>query len=525
MRRFLHTGSALMAALDVTVASASISVPASAPTGATFASGFDMKTSWGNLSPYKEAGSFNVSKGVPGGCELSQVHVLHRHAQRYPTGAPLDGVPMESFHDKFVNYTRSHPNEAVGKGPLAFLNDWEYFLGEELLLTTGAATEATSGADTWAKYGRTVYRASPGEASWNESMNVYPNGTARSKPVFRTTSQARILESARWWLSGFFGNTGANSSYDQYDLVIIPEVNPFNNTLAPGSACPGAHTDGDDSAEVFATKALSPALKRLSKFLPSDFNLTSSDVLGMITLCPYEYATLGSSAFCSLFTEQEWRDFEYITDVIFYGDYGFGSPSGRAQGIGYVLELAARLEAKLIYSSDTSINYTYDDNTAQFPLHQPLYMDMSHDDNIVSVIAALGMEYFNYGSQGLPGDLTKSPPRTFKLNEITPFGARFISEVWTCPSDTSFDNLGATLYKNPDLSSKKDTKDYIRFVLNNAPVPLKGVPGCDGAKNGFCAVPDFLKGVPDMKKEAEYQYACYGDYNSTGQVGDGYPEE
>lgn len=247
----------------------------------------------------------------------------------------------------------------------------------------------------------------------------------------------------------------------------------------------------------------------------------------MQNLCPYETATLGNSAFCSLFTEQEWRDFEYNIDIQYYGDYGFGSSTGRAQGIGYILELAARLQGKLIPSSDTSINYTFDNNEVQFPLHQPLYMDMSHDSTIVSVLAALGLEYFKYGPHGLP-PLPHAPPRTFTLNQITPFGARLVSEIWTCPSAGSLSHLDPVLYQNPDFSSKpsRNTTDYIRLVLNGAPVPLDGVAGCqDSAANGFCAVKDFLKGVPELKSEAEYQYACFGKHDAgRGEVGDGRPE-
>lgn len=270
-------------------------------------------------------------------------------------------------------------------------------------------------------------------------------------------------------------------------------------------------------------------MARLSAFFPSNFNLTSFDVLAMQNLCAYEYTTFGDSFFCSLFTEQEWRDFAYNIDVQFYGDYGFGSPTGRAQGIGYVLELAARLKAKLIHSSDTSINYTYDDNTAQFPLHQPFYLDMSHDDIIVSVITALGLDYFKYAPKGgLPGDVDHAPSdRTFSLSEITPFGARFISEVWTCPGNatlsSTFQKLDPVLYQNPDLSSLKQKTDYIRFVLNGAPVPLDGLVGCEKSKNGFCAVKDFLSGVPTLKKEAMYQKACFGNYTVGGQVGAGQP--
>lgn len=171
-----------------------------APTGSVFP-GFDIVSSWANLAPWKEVDSFSVPKGVPRGCELSQAHVLHRHAQRYPTSFKLDGGGIDKFSEKLANYSRVHNTTEIASGPLSFLNDWDYLMGKDTLLPTGAATEATSGANVWSKYGRFLYRAGAGEERWNESLNVYPNGTERPKPIFRTTGQARILESARWWLS------------------------------------------------------------------------------------------------------------------------------------------------------------------------------------------------------------------------------------------------------------------------------------------------------------------------------------
>ncbi|PIG82962.1 phytase [Aspergillus arachidicola] len=527
MQQLLQSTAALLAFQAVVgdaAPTSSSSAAAPGPTGASYPSGFDMSTSWGNLSPYKDQPGFEVPNGVPRGCELSQVHVLHRHAQRYPTSWKLDGGVIEDFAQKLKNYTKRHDNATVGKGALSFLNEWEYVLGEDLLLVSGAATEATSGANVWSKYGRALYHAPVGVASYDSSLNVYSNGTERPKPIFRTTDQARILESARWWLSGFFGNTGANSSYSEYDLVITHEGTGFNNTLASDGSCPGDLEEGDDSGEKFIPNLTKDALKRLSHFLPSDFNLTAYDVVGMFSLCPYETAALGSSSFCSLFTEQEWRDFEYFVDLQFYGNYGFGAPTGRAQGIGYVLELAARLEGKRIETSDTSINTTIDSKPATFPLNQPLYMDMSHDDVIVGVLAALGLKYFNYGSKGLPDDVAHAVPRNFKLNEVTPFGAHLISEIWTCPEKTDFHQLDGALYKNPDLSSTSDTTDVIRFVLNGSPVSQEGLDGCESSINGFCGVEDFLKGVPKLKEKAEYQYACFGNYTAGHQVGDGRPE-
>ncbi|KAJ5097407.1 hypothetical protein N7456_008128 [Penicillium angulare] len=488
-----------------------------APTGSSYASGFDMKQSWGHLSPYKDA-DWGVPKGVPQGgkCELSQVHVLHRHAQRYATNMPLDGGNIQNFLAKI--------NESSGTtGPVEFINSWEYVVGLDELMRTGAATEDTSGANFWLQYGRLLYRATPENVvAWDPALNVYPNGTARPKPVFRTTSQSRIYESARWWLSGFFGNRDAHGSHEQYDLVVLPEQLYFNNTLASYYACPGApgsQSGGDDKAREFIPRYLNEARSRLSPYFPSDFNLTTLDVLAMQTICVYEFTSLAGSKYCSLFTEQEWEGFAYSLDLQYYGNFGFPSPVGRAQGIGYVLELAARLKQELITSSDTSINFTYDDNIAQFPLGQPFYMDMSHDDIIVSVMAALNLEYFKHPSAtGMSGDVDSPPDRTFKISNVTPFGARFVSEIWTCPNGVTFDDLDPVLYTNPNLEFAEDTTKYIRFVLNGAPLPMTGVLGCKGATNGFCPLDNFLSGIPELKEKANYQDACYGHWMNDSQV-------
>ena len=293
---------------------------------------------------------------------------------------------------------------------------------------------------------------------------------------------------------------------------MLPEISGFNNTLASYLTCSGEQT-GSETSKAFISHYLEDARFRLSKYLPSAFNMTVFDVFAMQSLCAYESTSLAGSSFCSLFTEQEWKDFAYTIDIQFYGNYGWGSSVGRAQGIGYVLELAARLEQKLITSSDTSINYTYDDNAAQFPLGQPFYLDMSHDDIIVSVMTALSLEHFQYPeSKGLPGDVEHAPDRTFSISEMTPFGARFMTEVWTCPSNVSFDALDPVLYANPYLQESSDTTDYIRFVLNSAPLPMAGLKGCEGAKNGFCPVDQFLRAVPKLKASARFQEACFGDH-------------
>ncbi|KAJ5817495.1 phytase [Penicillium robsamsonii] len=481
---------------------------------------------WGALTPYHEASSFGASRGVPQGCRLSQAHVLHRHTERYPTSYFLEGGQVEVLASKVASYKSEHPNTGFATGPLSFLNDWDYVFvggGTNTLLSSGTATAQAAGAEFWSRYGRLLYNAGSDNLFWQESLNVFPNGTARPKPVFRTTSEKRILESARWWLNGFFADGDATSAHDHYNLLVIPEGPGLNNTLAPYDVCSGDMTEGEKAlTEDFIPLFTASALTRLSSLLPSEFNLTALDIYAMMNLCPFETTALGASSFCALFTEQEWKDYDYASDLHFYGDYSFGSPSGRAQGIGYVVELSARISGELLHRGDVGINYTYDNNEATFPIHQPVYMDMAHDDTIISVLTALGLEQFKEGPDGLFGAVEHAPEHTFRVRDVTPFGARLIAEIWSCGNATDFTNLEPVLYHN--LPDEDDgAKDHIRFVLNGGPIALDGLSGCEEAVNGFCELKGFLGGIAELKKQAQYDYACSGDYKVEGQVENGVP--
>ena len=87
----------------------------------------------------------------------------------------------------------------------------------------------------------------------------------------------------------------------------------------------------------------------------------------MQSLCAYETAYIGQSDFCYLFTQDEWAGFENSIEIKYYYDFSYGSPIGRAQGIGYVQELIARLKNEYITSSNSSVNSTFDPT----PIYSP----------------------------------------------------------------------------------------------------------------------------------------------------------
>jgi acid phosphatase len=69
-----------------------------------------------------------------------------------------------------------------------------------------------------------------------------------------------------------------------------------------------------------------PILARLRDLAPN-FNFTSDDIVGMQQLCGYETVIRGSSPFCSLdlFTQDEWLAFEYMNDLHYFYNSGYGN--------------------------------------------------------------------------------------------------------------------------------------------------------------------------------------------------------
>lgn len=102
---------------------------------------------WGQISPYVDNAEsyFGVDDvGLPDGCQIEQVHSLQRHADRFPTAYFDDGINDENFSQKVENFTEANPS-AQFTGPLAFLNSYQYQMGESILTGLGAMTEFQSG--------------------------------------------------------------------------------------------------------------------------------------------------------------------------------------------------------------------------------------------------------------------------------------------------------------------------------------------------------------------------------------------
>jgi len=202
-------------------------------------------------------------------------------------------------------------------------------MGESYLTGLGAATEFSAGVAFWNRYGRTLYNASVAQLAYNAS---YTNGTARPKPLLRTTSQSRIQNSEISWALGFFGPSFqtvpdpqlkefTNSSL--FDVLVIPEGGVENDTLASYDACTNdlaveIGEIGDLDLLTYIPKYLTNATRRMQQYAPPGFTFTTNDTYAMQSLCAYEMGYIGSSDFCTLFTKNEWAGFEQTLDIEYY---------------------------------------------------------------------------------------------------------------------------------------------------------------------------------------------------------------
>jgi len=168
----------------------------------------------------------------------------------------------------------------------------------------------------------------------------------------------------------------------------------------------------------------------------------------------------------------------------YYGN-GYGQPLGAVQGVGYVNELLARLTNQRAYvlNDQTQVNSTLDASATTFPLGRKLYADFTHDNQITSILAAMGLKKD-------PSALAATGPRSGQVwvtSEIVPFGGNLVTELVTCGK-----------------------KDYVRMLINDE---LQIPTFCEGhdKKTGLCGLAQFVASQEYSTANGQGDYAKCGN--------------
>lgn len=332
-------------------------------------------------------------------------------------------------------------------GKYSFLTNYTYTLGADVLTEFGQQEMVNSGI---------------------QFVDRYRDLAHDNTPFVRASSSPRVIESAQNWTQGF----GAPN----IPILVLNEASGFNDSLNPSTCTNFENGDisdiGDQATKEFAKTFVPNIEKRLNNDLPGA-SLTTSQVIDLMDLCPFN--TVASvdgddvSPFCGLFTEAEWDAYNYYGTLNKFYGYGDGNPLGPTQGVGFVNELLARLTNSSV-SDDTTTNHTLDDNSQTFPLGLKLYADFTHDNDITSILSALGL-YNN----------TEILPQQ-SIVEANSTEAQGYSAAWTVPfaSRTYFEKLECA----------GQSEESLRVIVNGRVVPLVG---CGADEYGMCTLSAFVQ--------------------------------
>jgi len=343
-------------------------------------------------------------------------------------------------------------------GSYAFLQSFTYDLSSDNLTTFGQQEMVNSGIKFFQRY-----------------VNI----AASHDPFIRAASENRVVVSAQNFSQGYHAAKKANphtigpDAYP-YPIVSISEDAGSNNTLNHQLCTKfetGIYSSIASSAQSkFAAVFVPPIQARLNMNLPNA-NLTSADTINLMDMCPYEVVNSVNgviSKFCSLFTVNEWQQYDYYQSLNKYYGYGPGNPLGPTQGVGFTNELIARMTNKPVMDA-TSSNRTLNASPVTFPLGPgfPLYADFSHDNDMTAIFSAMGL--FN-STPPLSNTTVQTMNQTngYSASSTVSFAARAYFEKMTCVGES---------------------EELVRILVNDRVMPLAQ---CGGDVLGRCTLSSFI---------------------------------
>jgi hypothetical protein len=179
----------------------------------------------------------------------------------------------------------------------------------------------------------------------------------------------------------------------------------------------------------FRTNTICQGLISLTQI--AGVNFTATDAIAMLQLCSYETHALGYSAFCNLFSEEDFLNYEYYYDLSFYYNNGPGSPVSAAQGKGYLQEFVARFTNSFPTAS-SALNLTYDNTSTYFPLNQSIYADATHEVVVLDTLTAFNLTALFKGPPLSP--FGNQHRNSFMASKVVPFATHFTTQVLECPA-------------------------------------------------------------------------------------------
>ncbi|KAK6204536.1 acid phosphatase [Scheffersomyces amazonensis] len=374
--------------------------------------------------PYVQNPGYGISTDIPKSCTIEQVHYLSRHGERFP------GLWEGKTHEAILEKILKTPGKL--QGDLEFLNNYKYYVTSEDLYELETTPENSNGPYTG--YGTAIRAGKSFAEKYSSLLNK-----DEPLPVFIAASQ-RVYDTAINFVKAFLGNDYSSNSVKQ---VIISEDSKYGlNSLVPRWGCPAFNSDAhkEKVLTTFPKDYLEDIVFRWKSSNP-ELDLNSDDVYHIFEICAYELNSRGYSPFCNLFSKDEFVSYGYNRDLEFYYSSGPGGQNAINAG-------ATQLKATMKLLEDNNNE-------------NKIWLSFTHDTDIELFSSALGL--FDT-IEPMPMDKIRLTDTYHHVN-IVPMGARIITE-----------------------KLKKEDNYFIRFIVNDAVIP---VPGCSSGPGFSCPFDQF----------------------------------
>ncbi|KAJ4333403.1 hypothetical protein N0V95_009429 [Ascochyta clinopodiicola] len=363
--------------------------------------------------------------------------MMARHAERYPTktAGRNQRAVFEKMKKSGVRFT----------GSLAFFNNWEMFWSDdadlEQLTSTGPFSGRLGSFTTGVRL-RTRYH------------HLFEQTLIRNATTYWASGSKRVIETARHFALGFFGlDTPTN-------LRIISEKKHRGaDTLTPGRTCHSNQIDNEEGKAKgyrlmgeYRNSYLPPIAERLGA--QTGLSFTSQDIFSMQEMCGFETTVRGKSAWCDVFTQDEFLAFEYARDILHYYRAGPGQKYAAAMGW-------------LWLNATTNL-------LLEGPNAGPVFFSFVHDGDIAPMITAL--DVIN-DDEHLPTTHI-AHYRKWRKSQVSPMGGRIIFELLSCKAD----NSGA------EEKSSSRVEKFVRININDG---ITALPDCQNGPGKSCPLEEF----------------------------------
>jgi acid phosphatase len=411
---------------------------------------FNLYRHLGMLGPPAD-GPLNMSKSfrpgtTPPGCKLEKAFLIHRHGSNEPFNGPNELIKELTAYINDNAPMFSVPQVEPPPG-FAFLENggWNNSFTTYTLTTPGR---------------QQLYRR--GVAMKNNYPDLFTNRVL-------TADVGRIVESARWFMLGYYGPDADSTA----TLDRLPEDSSVVSWITPMYTCDG----WDFSFHVKAVKAwgkvyLPPITKRINRILADAYPLvsfTAAHVHGMLYACAYGTAVNGldSSQWCPVFLPEEILDFEYENDILMRTGFGYDLPNNMGPVMGSLLVSNVTAFFQNTSSPNLSLNFV-------------------HDSTIGLGLSALGLAY----DESYPITGPVNATRAWRTSNQVPFAAHMLWKKLSCQDE-----------------------ERIQLLLNDINFDLRPT-GCNSDEFGTCSMVDFLASetvaaaISVMHGDARWEAAC-----------------